>query len=135
MKNILFVCIGNCCRSPMAEGFANYYGKGWLGASSAGIHPAGFISKEAAVVMAEKGIDLSICRSKGLSAIPLERMDWIVTLDPALVHSVKTAAPRTQLLHWFLADPIGESLDFFRNVRDQIEIKVLDLLEVVQKEE
>jgi len=119
----------------MAEGFANYYGKGWLSASSAGIHPAGFISRESAAVMAEKGIDLSVCRSKGLSAIPLDRMDWIVTMDPTLIHAIKPASRRTQLLHWFLADPIGESFDFFREVRDQIEIKVLDLLEVVQKEE
>ncbi len=33
------MCIGNTCRSPMAEGFANLYGSDVLRASSAGLSP------------------------------------------------------------------------------------------------
>jgi len=36
MKKVLFVCIGNVCRSPMAEAFANHYGNDVLIAKSAG---------------------------------------------------------------------------------------------------
>ncbi|MGI8990585.1 MAG: arsenate reductase ArsC, partial [Bryobacteraceae bacterium] len=39
MKRVLFVCIGNCCRSQMAEGFANTYGRDVLAAGSAGLAP------------------------------------------------------------------------------------------------
>lgn len=135
MKRVLFVCIGNACRSPMAEGFANYYGKGWLEASSAGVRHAGFISPEAIAVMAEKGIDISTLRSSGLQAVDLAAMDWVVTMDASIIGAIKPASPQTQVLNWIVADPIGQPRNFYQVVRDQIEVKVLDLLEVIQNEE
>ena len=36
MKKVLFLCVGNSCRSQMAEGFARHYGNGILEAHSAG---------------------------------------------------------------------------------------------------
>ncbi|MCK5310169.1 MAG: arsenate reductase ArsC, partial [Thermoplasmata archaeon] len=36
MKNILFLCVGNSCRSQMAEGYARYYGKDQVEVLSAG---------------------------------------------------------------------------------------------------
>ena len=59
MKRIGFVCIGNACRSQMAEGFARHYGEGLFEAHSAGLAPAMRIPEETVKVMAEKGIDVS----------------------------------------------------------------------------
>ncbi|HTY25781.1 MAG TPA: hypothetical protein VMC85_21815, partial [Desulfomonilaceae bacterium] len=69
VKQVLFICIGNSCRSPMAEGFANYYGRGWLTAFSIGSHPAGFLMPNTIKVMQEKGIDISSQSSKGQESV------------------------------------------------------------------
>ena len=53
---VVFVCVGNACRSPMAEGFARALGAEVMEAVSAGIAPAGFVSEQAIEAMREKGI-------------------------------------------------------------------------------
>jgi len=118
----------------MAEGFANYYGKGFLEAHSAGSHPAGFIMPSTIEVMQEKGIDISQQTSKGLLAVDLERMAWIINLEATLERVLKPASRRTQLLHWFVPDPVGRPLDIYRAIRDEIEVKVIDLIDQIQKE-
>src|SRR5229473_7465932 len=40
---VLFVCVGNACRSPMAEAIARYDAADVIDASSAGVAPLGFI--------------------------------------------------------------------------------------------
>jgi arsenate reductase (thioredoxin) len=133
MKQVLFICIGNSCRSPMAEGFANHYGKGCLTAYSAGSHPAGFIMHNAIVAMREKGIDISQQTSKGLSDVNIDLMDWVIILEASLAHAIKLGSPQTQKLHWFVPDPVGQSLDVYRKVRDHIELRVLDFVKSIQK--
>lgn len=135
MKRILFVCIGNSCRSPMAEGFANYYGKSWLEASSAGTYPAGYISPYAITAMEEKGIDIAVQCSRGLESVDWRRIDRVIALDLSIAPRVRSAALSTQFMQWIIPDPVGESLDFFRRVRDQIEVEVLDLVDGIQKQE
>ncbi len=135
MKRILFVCIGNSCRSPMAEGFANYYGKSWVEASSAGTHPARYISRNAVTVMEEKGINIAIQCSRGLESVDWRRIDRVIALDLSIAPQVRSMALSAEFSQWIIPDPVGESLDFFRHVRDQIEEKVLDLVDAIQKEE
>jgi arsenate reductase len=118
----------------MAEGFANYYGKGFLKAHSAGSRPAGFIMPSTIQVMQEKGIDISQQKSKGLTAVDLGRMAWIINLEATLEKVLRPASHRTQLLHLFVPDPVGQSLDIYRAIRDQIEVKVLDFIDQIQKE-
>lgn len=64
-KSILFACIGNCCRSQMAEGFALKLAGDKFDIYSAGTHPAGFVHPDAIAVMKEVGVDISAQYSKG----------------------------------------------------------------------
>jgi arsenate reductase (thioredoxin) len=130
----LFVCIGNSCRSPMAEGFANYYGKGWISAYSAGSHPAGFLMPLTLQVMQEKGIDISHQTSKGLTEVSLKDMDSIVILDSSLAHLGGSLPQRANKLFWILPDPVGKPVEVYRTVRDEIELRVLDFIEAIRKE-
>ena len=125
--NILFVCYGNACRSQMAEAFANRLGEGRVRAWSAGSRPFGSITEETSTVLAEKGISLDEHRSKGLKDVPLAAMDLVVTMGC----EVACPLPRDfkgRLVEWDIPDPYGMDLDFFRNVRDQIEENVGRLL-------
>lgn len=125
MKSILFVCIGNACRSQMAEGFARHLGLPGLVVYSAGSHPAGFVAPGAIEVMKEKGIDISRHYSKGIGEIPLIEFDILVTMGCGDSCPVVNAKQR---IDWQIPDPIGRSSEFFRQVRDEIEAKVRTLL-------
>jgi arsenate reductase len=134
MKRVLFLCIGNACRSPMAEGFANNYGKGWLTAYSAGSKPTGIIMPNTIEVMREKGIDIAHQRSKGVSEINLLLMHWIVILEETLEGLIPGDSMESEVLHWFVPDPVGHPIDTYRGVRDEIETRVLEFIELVQRE-
>jgi arsenate reductase len=56
---VLFVCIGNMCRSPMAEGFARDKGADVVESYSAGLHPTGVVSEDAILMMEEHGVDIT----------------------------------------------------------------------------
>ena len=134
MKRVLFLCIGNACRSPIAEGFANHYGKGWITAYSAGSKPAGIIMPNTIEVMREKAIDIAHQRSKGVSEINWILMHWIVILDESLVNSVPADSLDSEVLHWFVPDPVGQPIDTYRRIRDEIEARVLKFIDAVQPE-
>ncbi len=119
----------------MAEGFANYYGSHLLEASSAGIRPASIIQPETIQVMQESGIDISQQRSKGLQAMKLDWMDWVIVLEASLAGTLRLPSRKTRQLNWFVADPIGRSIDVYRSVRDELQVKVLDFIERVRQED
>lgn len=128
---ILFVCVGNACRSQMAEGFAKNLSQGKFEIFSAGSRPAGFVSREAIEAMQELGIDISKHYSKGLNQIPPEKYDAIVTMGcgDACPH-----LPARQRFDWQIPDPVGASPESFREVRDLIQKKVQELFAEVKGE-
>lgn len=125
MKTLLFVCIGNACRSQMAEGFARHFGNNGLVVYSAGSHPAGFVAREAIDGMKEKGIDISKHYSKGTDELPIDEFDTVVTLGYGITCPDITAKKKVE---WEIPDPIGHGMEFFRQVRDELEKKIQDLL-------
>ncbi|MGO8787068.1 MAG: low molecular weight phosphatase family protein [Terriglobia bacterium] len=124
---ILFVCVGNACRSQMAEAWANHFGKGKVLASSAGSHPFGSIVDDTYTVMSEKGLSLDGQCSKGLADVALADMDVVVGMG-CEVECPVPAGFKGRVVDWEIPDPYGRSVQFFRNVRDMIERKVLELL-------
>jgi arsenate reductase len=131
---VLFLCIGNMCRSPMAEGFARSLAADRIDVWSAGYAPSGRVSSGAVEVMAERGIDIARHRSKGIDAVPVTEMDWIVSLGE--VSAAVAAGPRYtgRLLDWRVRDPIGESIETYRTVRDRIETLVRELIDRIEAE-
>lgn len=127
LPHLLFVCVENSCRSQMAEGFARALGAGRVAAFSAGSRPSGAVHPGAVRFMAEKGVDLSGHRSKGLDALPAGvRWDWIVTMGcgDACPH-----LPARHRLDWDLPDPKAMDDGGFRAVRDRIEREVRGLID------
>jgi arsenate reductase len=125
---ILFVCVGNSCRSQMAEALANHWGEGRVCAWSAGSRPAGWIAPGTEEVLQEKGISLAGHRSKGLEEVPTAEMDVVVGMGCEVVCPVP-AGFKGKVVEWNIPDPYGRSLDLYRDVRDLIETQVKALLE------
>ena len=120
---VLFVCVGNTCRSQMAEGWARHLG---LDAASAGTSagPGSSVAENAVAVMAEKGIDISH-----------QQPSLVNDVDHTTFHKVFSmgcgvSCPDIPLDgDWDLDDPVGKSLDAYRQTRDAIEARVRALIE------
>jgi arsenate reductase len=128
-KSILFACIGNCCRSQMAEGFARKLAGDRFDIYSAGSRPAGFVHSDAIAVMKEVGIDISSQYSKGFDQLPVKEFDYFVTMGCGESCSVVATKKR---IDWQIEDAFGQPIEGLRRIRDDIEVKVKALLAQVQ---
>ena len=113
IMKLLFVCVGNTCRSQMAEALAKDMG---FKVQSAGTHPGKNIAANAILVIEELGIEINNQYPKSIDHIHTESFDKIISMGcgvrcPELVISED----------WELEDPIGKSLDFYRKTREKIQ--------------
>ena len=123
-----FICVGNSCRSQMAEGFAREYGDDIFEVYSAGTDPAPEVKPNAVKAMAEKDIDISEQYPKLLKEIPGD-LDILITMGCNVECPYIPCKFRED---WGLDDPAGHSIEVFRETRDVIEEKVKDLIEKVK---
>jgi arsenate reductase (thioredoxin) len=131
---VLFVCIGNMCRSPMAEGFAHTFGGDILDVYSAGTHATGVVSEDSIELMRELKIDISQAVSNGLDAVPVGEMDVVVSMAPVRARALVPPGFPGQTIDWKVEDPVGKSLAVFRRVRDQLQVLVKQLVDDIRRE-
>ena len=125
MKHVLFVCTHNAGRSQMAEAFFNRSAPEDVRAESAGDAPRKQIWPEVITVMREVGIDLSAKRPRKLLPEMQLHADWAITL----ACGAQCPFVPTVVEDWDIPDPASKTLDQIRLIRDQIELRVEDLLE------
>jgi glycine hydroxymethyltransferase len=151
MKTVLFVCTGNICRSPMAEGIFRHLTRGRrdIQVISAGIgaSPGQAPSAFAVQAVAELGIDISRQRSRQLTSELVQHADYIFGMTHSHVDTVfllyPQAAEKTFLLREFddtldifekdISDPIGGSYEVYLNCRDQIEQGIASLFRFIDQ--
>lgn len=124
MRRVLFLCIGNACRSQMAEGFARAYGRDVMEAWSAGLYPAASIPEQTTRIMAEKNILLDKAFPKRLDEIPPPLPDLYVNMSGLPVPGGQGIETRV----WDVKDPYQMSDAEFRAARDRIEALVMALI-------
>lgn len=132
---IVFVCVGNSCRSQMAEAWTRHLARAKnleVEAMSAGLTPLGYITPETCQVMEERKVSLEGQESKGREAIDWEQVDLLVNLTGLPWRSVVPAF-RGGVQQWDVRDPFGEPIGTYRKVRDQLERKVKRLLADLKK--
>jgi arsenate reductase (thioredoxin) len=126
-KKILFACRENACRSQMAGALAQYLAGDKFEVITGGSQPADQVNPEMVRAMHEKGIDMAYRVPQSIeSAISDTTPDFIVTMGCG---EECPFVPGAQMLDWDLPDPAGKPLDFMRQVRDQIESNVKNLIE------
>lgn len=133
MTQLYFLCTGNSCRSQMAEGFAKQLLPPAWTIQSAGVERHG-LNPRAVEVMAEIGIDISQQQSKLIDPTYLKQCDLVVTLCGDARDRCPVTPSSVKKLHWPLPDPAQatgtptEQLAVFRQVRDEIKVKVQTLI-------
>ncbi|HTU43589.1 MAG TPA: arsenate reductase ArsC [Bryobacteraceae bacterium] len=130
MKRVLFLCIGNSCRSQMAEGFARRYGPDVMEAASAGLSPAGIVQPLTKKVMEAKNINIDDQHPKSLKSVPVRSFDLIVNMSGT---KLPVRVPM-EVRDWSIEDPIGRPEEFYIAVRDQIEMQVMLLILELRRE-
>jgi arsenate reductase len=141
MKKIAFICTGNSARSQMAEGYGKYFAKLYgkdVEIYSAGSNPSGYVHPLAIKIMAEDGIDISQQYSKHINEIPINEVNYVITLCGDAAETCPVV-PGAKTEHWGLPDParvIGPTqdakLEAFRKIRDQIKEKVERLIKEIE---
>ncbi|GKS67533.1 arsenate reductase [Nitrosarchaeum sp.] len=126
MKKILFACVENAGRSQMAEAFFRKYMPKGFEAISAGTKPSIRVNPIVSQVMKEVGIDIENKIPKSLSN---ELLNNSITVNMGCID--KESCPALFVkdsLDWNIPDPKGKSIEEVRKIRDQIEIKVKELV-------
>ncbi len=151
MKTILFVCTGNICRSPMAEGLFRKatQGRNDYRAMSAGLGAAVGLppSEHAVQAMREVGVDISSLRSRPLTADLVQQADFIFGMTHSHVDAITLlypqAAEKTFLLREFddtldrhqndICDPIGGSYEVYLHCRAQLEQGITTMMKFLDQ--
>jgi protein-tyrosine phosphatase len=152
--SILFVCMGNICRSPTAHGvFRKMVAEQGLthlvqidSAGTENFHPRSPPDKRAQVHAAKRGYDLSDLRARQVSAHDFERHDLILAMDPDNLARLRSSCPPE---HWhklrrftefclsrqaeLVPDPYYSDAQGFENVLDLVEDACLGLLQHVRQ--
>ncbi|TKJ41742.1 hypothetical protein CEE37_04010 [candidate division LCP-89 bacterium B3_LCP] len=152
---ILFVCTGNICRSPMAEALlkkrlpAKY--KSRVNIISAGTHAIdGYPSSFTGLSVAEElGIDLSQHKSQPVTPWLLAHSDLILVMEPAHLDAIRrfdpTASPRTFILPEFgfsedmrdgnseVFDPISGDLSVYQRVYHELDREITRIIPFIEQ--
>lgn len=129
MKKVAFICVHNSCRSQIAEAIGKHLASDVFESYSAGTETKPRINQDAVRLMKAKyGIDMEREQySKLLSDIP--PVDVVVTMGCNVSCPFLSCKLRED---WGLEDPTGKSDEFFLEIINKIEQKVLELKERIK---
>ena len=155
MTKLLFVCMGNICRSPLAEGICRAKAQqlGLLdtlfidSAGTHGYHPGASPDQRAQMVATSHGIDISGLRARQVQTDDLVTFDYVLAMDNTNYHALQTLSRveqrhkiqrlldfATELPEDEVPDPYyGEQQDFVR-VFELVTIAVDGLLRRLQQQ-
>ena len=124
---VLFVCLGNACRSPMAEAIARRDDEDVIEASSAGLTPLGRIEEMTRKTLTENGYPAEELESKSMLLAEFDKADLVINMsgqrkelafhDPSKVED------------WQVQDPYGEDAEVYQRIFKEIEKRVAKLAE------
>ena len=134
-RKIIFICTGNACRSQIAEGLLRNLASDQFSVFSAGSHPSQ-VHPMSVAVMEEVGIDISHHTSDPISDYVDHGIDVVITVCDNAKQACPVFPGNAEHIHWSIEDPFKGwnfdplDLDTFRKVREEINSKIKDFLQV-----
>ena len=134
-KKIIFICTGNACRSQIAEGLLRNSASDKFSVFSAGSHP-NQVHPMSVAVMEEVGIDISHHTSDPITDYIDHGIDIVITVCDNAKQACPVFPGNVEHIHWSIEDPFNGwdfdplDLDNFRKVREEINSRIKDFLQV-----
>lgn len=130
--NVIFVCTGNTCRSPMAEYYLKSKNLDGVNVISRGFSGGDSANEKSIAVMKEVGIDISNHISKNITADEVQNADAIICMTEShrqmlLLYGADNS--KLYVLGDGIADPFGCDIDTYRTCRDEIFSNIDKLIE------
>ena len=129
---ILFVCVENAGRSQIAEGFFNqkYAPKGYR-AISAGTRPVSQINPLAVQAMNEVDVNISSQKSKIITEDMIRSSAKSVNMG-CIERAECPLLFMNNVIDWGIEDPKGKSIEKVREIRDEIDRRVIEIAQSLQ---
>ncbi len=132
-KNVLFVCVENAGRSQMAEAFFRKFTENKFNVISAGTTPSPKLNPIVVQVMEEIGIDMTEQSPKTLSDSMISSSFKTVNMGCMDKESCPALFVK-DVIDWNIPDPKEKTIDQVREIQDQIENEVLNLIASIDNE-
>jgi len=126
-KTVLFVCVENAGRSQMADGFFKKYAPKGFKSLSAGTKPVYKLNPIVVEAMKEVGIDISKQKSKELTDEMIRESDYVVNMG-CMDKNFCPTIWLPKVIEWNLEDPKEKSIEEVREIRDEIEKRVKEIV-------
>ena len=131
---VLFICIGNSCRSPMAEAIARKDAPEQMDASSAGLAPLGFVAEMTTQTLLKNGHSADGLTSKPISPEAWESADIVINMSGrAREFAFRNFRGLAKVEDWEIEDPYGDATKY-QGTYESIQRRVADLARRLRKD-
>ena len=130
---VLFVCIGNACRSPMGEAIAMKDAGDVIEAASAGLYPMGMIPAMTQTTLEKNGYSPNGLQSKGLRDIASEDVDLVINLSG--YERARALEKFAQVENWEVSDPYGADEATYQRILEEIRGRIGELAQRLRAEQ
>jgi protein-tyrosine-phosphatase len=126
-KKVLFVCLGNACRSPMAESIAQRDAADMIEACSGGLSPLGYVPLLTMQTLAANG-----CSIESLCSTPITRAAWDaadMVINMSGIAKERAFVDYAKVEDWDVQDPYGSDPVLYQTIYEDIRRRVSELAE------
>ncbi len=132
-KRVLFICIGNACRSPMAEAIARVDASDAIDAFTAGLAPTGFVTELTKQTLMRNGCWVEGLESKNISPKVWEQVDIVINMSG---RSRELAFDEySKVEDWKIEDPYGKDPGTHQRVFEKIRLHIAKLAQECREED
>ena len=131
-KKVLFVCIGNSCRSPMAEAIARSHAREEMEVASAGLAPLGFVADMTMQTLQRNGYSVEGLTSKPISPQAWESTDIVINMSGRPQEfAFRNLHGHAKIEDWEIEDPYGDP-EKYQGTYEAVRRRVIELVERLQ---
>jgi arsenate reductase len=130
-KKVLFVCMGNACRSPMAESIARQDAADIIEATSAGLSPLGFVPELTTKTLSMNGYPIELLASTPITRGAWDAADLVINMSGVPRERAFTDPEKVE--DWDVQDPYGADPAVYQTIHEDIRQRIAKLAERLRK--